>query len=1130
MPNYHQFTTPAAGSFILTAATASQSTPYSETFNPQAPSNVVVTLSGTEMVGQTLTAAATADGDPTIVFTYQWSYNGGADRPGATASTYVLVSADEGLVLKCTVTANNGVTPNATGSAITGTIAPSGTAWGPVVSSGTAATLGSFSAGQYDGTTTFDNLGLIQITTTNSSDTISFFFQTTIARDEFKTAADFTLNGTALAVSADTNWIEMNSTSSGYGLQYVNASVCAAWTTAFVTTSVSGTYNSNASTFSTAFQELTFSLSADAGTPTVWNNNSVLSSNTGPSYISGGISRISNGPRLGNGDLSYRDGAQNGSAFINAERAWGGNAGKQCGLYHGSLNVSTKVGSDARSIVGYPGYISTQNSYNNWGSNNQDSWVRSGPNIDWSNKGGQDAVIRVRDNGYSSTRILSFTATSASDGYIPHVNVAGSPYWNFRSVVNGLYVRPTGTSATLYTATGSSMGQAIGGITAWVRSTGATLQLWNRDTNTTSSDLTLVYDIPGAGSTAQLMGMPNLTLNHRYELRYTLPVAVSLGSIATTGTANQFGSFTSLQTEGDTIFDSIGLTQLTTTNSSNATTFFFHTALARDEFKAFSSFRIGGLFFRPAIQSGNWIELNVDTVGFGLQYTSGAFADTLTALMVPSGASLACSYTGTSTFSTLEQSFTWTLGGPIGGTWDQSAAISSVVGSETINSSRTSSLFVGTGPRYWWGGTAADWGATFASSKWPLPSLTGGVSNNATRLGGWYGEQFSVRMRNRSKTGANADWTIFDPLKDFPNSVGSTDYSNMGQMTSSWIKSGPTQGVGFNNTWLGGDLIDTEIRDGSWESTRLMTFTYDGDGSTNDYVGHVASDGSIMMTGRNLTQSIYVVPGGNRIQVYFKDTSYAGGFASFMEHTDNTIELWNRDKNTVHAAGGWAASGFQPPSPLATGETCNISFEPNPPAGGVSIFIPGDRYELRYTSSVGYKNAMRQIPGGDYWVVPGGVTNSGYVQGDNPLETTSTWPIFYMNTGAAGTAIVTPSNGTITMSGNQYSFLLKSAYNEINNPYKYVARWCAGNGGYNNADADGWVIYTTEAVPGTWDSARQIFAPLETQAGVITGSTGPGLAPYFAPSGQADNIYFFFNTYTVGQVQNWDAWDGTTTP
>lgn len=75
-----------------------------------APANSVApVVSGTPEVGATLTTTdGTWTGEPAPTFTYQWQRDG-VNISGATASTYVLVDADDGTDVECDVTADNGI-------------------------------------------------------------------------------------------------------------------------------------------------------------------------------------------------------------------------------------------------------------------------------------------------------------------------------------------------------------------------------------------------------------------------------------------------------------------------------------------------------------------------------------------------------------------------------------------------------------------------------------------------------------------------------------------------------------------------------------------------------------------------------------------------------------------------------------------------------------------------------------------------------------------------------------------------------------------------------------------------------------------------------------------------------------
>lgn len=85
---------------------------------------VAPAISGTVQEGQTLTCSTgTWTGNPTPTYTYQWKRNG-SNIGSETNSTYLLVSADIGQSIKCTVTATNGVgSANADSNTVTPTAA-----------------------------------------------------------------------------------------------------------------------------------------------------------------------------------------------------------------------------------------------------------------------------------------------------------------------------------------------------------------------------------------------------------------------------------------------------------------------------------------------------------------------------------------------------------------------------------------------------------------------------------------------------------------------------------------------------------------------------------------------------------------------------------------------------------------------------------------------------------------------------------------------------------------------------------------------------------------------------------------------------------------------------------------------
>ena len=73
---------------------------------PSVPVLTISTINGDAIVGETLSITATATGQPEPDITYQW-LSGEDEIDGATASSYVLVEADEGAEISCRVTATN---------------------------------------------------------------------------------------------------------------------------------------------------------------------------------------------------------------------------------------------------------------------------------------------------------------------------------------------------------------------------------------------------------------------------------------------------------------------------------------------------------------------------------------------------------------------------------------------------------------------------------------------------------------------------------------------------------------------------------------------------------------------------------------------------------------------------------------------------------------------------------------------------------------------------------------------------------------------------------------------------------------------------------------------------------------
>jgi len=186
-----------------------------------------------------------------------------------------------------------------------------------------------------------------------------------------------------------------------------------------------------------------------------------------------------------------------------------------------------------------------------------------------------------------------------------------------------------------------------------------------------------------------------------------------------------------------------------------------------------------------------------------------------------------------------------------------------------------------------------------------------------------------------------------------------------------------------------------------------------------------------------------------------------------------------------------------------------VQFIPAPAAGGSD-----------YTDYI--------IAGTSYWIIPDGTGYTSEISGPTGGDSSATW-IRLRKSNSSGLSVVTSQAGTVVMSST-YPLVIYGGFNQLSNPYQFLATWCDGTGGFLRPAAPGWVVYESETVPGTAIGARQTFAPIEVQSGVLGSITAAGYAPQWNELGKNDSLVFFFNSYTPGDVQGWTAWNGTTTP
>jgi hypothetical protein len=106
-----------------------------------------------------------------------------------------------------------------------------------------------------------------------------------------------------------------------------------------------------------------------------------------------------------------------------------------------------------------------------------------------------------------------------------------------------------------------------------------------------------------------------------------------------------------------------------------------------------------------------------------------------------------------------------------------------------------------------------------------------------------------------------------------------------------------------------------------------------------------------------------------------------------------------------------------------------------------------------------------------------------------------------------------------------------SGYNATNNPYDYCAVWYpTSNGGSRQNKAPGWVIL--ERPDAATVSTRQRYIPIEASPDVAVVNIGDAYAGGMPALGTSNsqNMIFFFDGYTSGDVDTWTDWDGSTVP
>lgn len=164
-----------------------------------------------------------------------------------------------------------------------------------------------------------------------------------------------------------------------------------------------------------------------------------------------------------------------------------------------------------------------------------------------------------------------------------------------------------------------------------------------------------------------------------------------------------------------------------------------------------------------------------------------------------------------------------------------------------------------------------------------------------------------------------------------------------------------------------------------------------------------------------------------------------------------------------------------------------------------------------------------------YYVLPGGTDKTA---------STSAWTYNWVDNsgwggvnqfgGAAGT-YDTPY-GSLTVPDKLGSDQqLVGWFNQDNMTCDYIAMAVNGTGGYARPTGAGWCIYTRNNAGLV--GGRQRYVPLEAKAGIWSASYGTfGIGAPFNGTDGGPMLFFGFDTYTLGDVQNWTNWDGIGLP
>ena len=137
-------------------------------------------------------------------------------------------------------------------------------------------------------------------------------------------------------------------------------------------------------------------------------------------------------------------------------------------------------------------------------------------------------------------------------------------------------------------------------------------------------------------------------------------------------------------------------------------------------------------------------------------------------------------------------------------------------------------------------------------------------------------------------------------------------------------------------------------------------------------------------------------------------------------------------------------------------------------------------------------------------------------------------------TDADNTYIDTVDSNTVTTS---YGFRGYLASNYSGSGFSqpsdtYLAAYFSIYSTYDGAQANGWIVFKLSDGFVASSSTNAYWLPIEAKSGVTASSTqyASGCPQRWTATTSQNLIIFAMNSYTLGDVQGWTDWDGSTTP